>query len=184
VIEARPNRSTGSTGGDLDVVLFHYDLGIVQTESLHHRGVRLVLVHRLGRTADRCTPGEEVSAAFIVHKGRDYNLSLSTALLILLDFLGRHRGIAQNATQIAMRLNNEPFYVRHASYAGGGIKLGPRSSRTSVKQRVMRLRKCLCECFAEAGIDLDPTEVLCSEKTDTNEVRYCLHANVSWEHRE
>jgi hypothetical protein len=48
----------------------------------------------------------------------------------------------------------------------------------------MRMRKRLGQLFRRLGINLDPTRVLVSVETETNEVRYRLRAFVTWLHPE
>jgi hypothetical protein len=161
---------------NFDLALLYYDLAAYQIESVHRGKVRLVIVHECAgtRLPGRCVPGEEkILSAWLIHQGRLYRLPLSTTHLILLDFLARHNGISLNAEQIQERLNSELFYV-HLARA--------RSSRTAVRQQVRRIRDCMAQCFAKADLDIDPEEVLRSEPTSTNEVKYRLHADVSWEH--
>ena len=90
---------------DLELALFYYDLGRLEIDSLRRGKIRLVILHQYAETTSpersgRCTPGEEVISAFIVHRGQSYRLDLSTTHLILLDYLCRHRAVAQSAAQI------------------------------------------------------------------------------------
>lgn len=167
--------------GDLALVLFSFDLDILEVERMTTRGVHIVIVHRYAQT-EECAPGEEIAAAWIVYRGKPYQIPLSTTHLILFDYLCRHRGVAQTATQIAHGLSNELFYTHHAANAKGARKSSPRTSRTAVKEQIARLRATLRTCVVAARIPLTPAAVLHSIHTSSNEVRYSICAVVRWEH--
>jgi hypothetical protein len=167
---------------NLAVVVDEIDVLLAEMREIRATGPHLVIVHRFHKPGTACAAGEEIVVAFLLYRGKDYDLRLSTPHLLLFDYLCRHRRVALSATQVAMGLNNESFYVHHASNATDRTELCPRSSRTAVKQQIMRLRQALAKCFAEAHLRLDPTEVLRSEMTSSNEVKYRIHANVGWEH--
>jgi len=167
--------------GDVALILFSFDLDTLAVERMTKRGVHIVIVHRYARTAG-CAPGEEIATAWVVYRGKPYQIPLSTTHLILLDYLCRHRGIAQTATQIAHGLSNEPFYVHHAENAKGPRTSRPRTSRTAVKEQIARLRAALRTCVVAARIPLNPAVVIHSINTSSNEVRYSIYAGVRWEH--
>lgn len=175
-----PNRDNASDA-DLALMLFSFDLQMLEEERQTHYGIQIVIVHRFAQT-EFCSPGEEIAAAYIVHKGTPRAIPLSTPHLILLDYLCRHRRLPQTATQIARGLSTEPFYVRHAANAKGSSPSRPRTSRTAVKEQIMRLRRALGECLRVASLSLDPKAVLRSERTSGSEVQYRIHAAVRWEH--
>jgi hypothetical protein len=161
---------------DLDLALLYYDLAVYQIELVRRGKVRLVLVHECKdtRLPGRCVSGERLLSAWIVHQGRSYILPLSTPHLALLDCLARHSmGIGLNAAQIQERLNSDLFYV-HLT--------GVRSSRTAVRQQVRRIRASMAKCFTEANLNLNPADILRSEPTSSNEVRYAINADVVIEH--
>jgi hypothetical protein len=68
--------------------------------------------------------------------------------------------------------------------AGKGLNRGffPPDSIPTSQQQIMRLRAGLRQAFRKAGLSLDPSRVLVSEVTLTNEVRYRLRASVNWQH--
>jgi len=166
----------------LDLALFYYDLATREIGFMERRLIRVVVVHRYAQYARCCIPGEEIAAAYIVYRGKPYILRLSTPHLILFDYLCRHRDVAQTAAQIAAGLASELFYIHHTSNAKGEAAGRARSSRTAIRKQVERIRDCIKECLTEAHIDLDPKDVLRSERTSSNEVRYSVHASVTWEH--
>jgi hypothetical protein len=162
--------------GDLDLALLYYDLVMYQIESVRRGKVKLVLVHECkdSRLPGRCVTGERILSSWLVHQGRSYILPLSTPHLILLDFLARHcKNFGLNAEQIQERLNSDLFYIHLARV---------RSSRTAIRQQVRRIRESMAKCFAKADLDLDPDDILRSEPTSSNEVRYSIHADVVIEH--
>lgn len=178
---SRTGREPNLPDGDLALVLFSFDLDMVEAKSEESLGIQIVIVHRYSRT-ELCAPGEEIVAAYIVYKGKSYWIPLSTTNIILLDYLCRHRGLPQTAAQIARGLSTEPFYQRHAANAQGSILSPPRTTRTAVKEQIMRLRVALRKCFITAQIPLSPEVVLASDRTSGNEVRYRIRAVVRWEH--
>lgn len=166
---------------DLSLVLFSFDLDIIEAYRQRHRGVHIVIVHRYAQTV-LCAPGEEIARAYIVHKGKQYPIPLSTVHLILLDYLCRHRGIAQTATQIARGLSSEAFYVQHGMNREGSAPLRTRTSRTAVKEQMMRLRLGIARCLTRANIAIAPRSILCAQNSTSNEVAYQIGAEVIWEH--
>jgi hypothetical protein len=166
------------------LALFYYDLAMLEIDSLRRGKVRLVILHQYKNVgvSGHCAPGEQVIAAHIVHRGDSYRLPLSTTHLILLDYLCRHRGVAQSAAQIAAGLNSELFYVHHGSNAKGGAVVRARTSRTVIRQQVKRIRESFAQCFRETKIDGDPAAIIRSCATSTREVLYQVEADVTWEH--
>ncbi len=172
---------------DLDLALLYYDLAMYEIDSVRRRKVRLVLVHQYTERAapalsGHCIPGEEVISTYIVWQGQSCRLPLSTTHLILLDYLCRHRGVAQSAAQIAAGLDTELFYLHHGSNARGAAVVRARTSRTAVRQQIKRIRAILAKCFSDANLDFDPAAIIRSHATSTREVRYQVEANVTWEH--
>jgi len=159
---------------DLDLALFYYDLAMQEIALSKSGKVRLVIFHeRLNhRLPGRCIPGEQILSAWLIYRGRPYQLPLSTTHLILLDLLARHSH-PLSAQQIEDLLNSELFYVQLAR---------ARSTRTAVRKQVSRIRAILSDYFAYKHVDLDPANILRSEPTSTNEVRYLLAAEVVIEH--
>jgi hypothetical protein len=160
--------------GNPDLALLYYDLAMYEIESVRRRKVRLVIVHErmAHRLPGRCIPGEQILSAWLIYHGCSYRMPLSTTHLILLDLLARHN-LPMSAQEIEERLNTELFYVQLSR---------ARSTRTAVRKQVSRIRAILSEFFDYQYIDLDADNILRSEPTSTNEVRYSLFTEVVIEH--
>jgi hypothetical protein len=146
-------------------------------------------VHRYGAASTnaersiRRVAGAEIVSAWLILRGRSYRLLLSTTHLILLDYLCWHcaGGIGQSASEIEAGLNEQLFYVHHASTANRRGAVSARSSRTSVRKQVERIRGIMAELFENECLPLDPLEILHSDPTSTREIRYSIRADVAWE---
>ena len=167
---------------ELEPVLHKVDLLIEELAQLAAIGPQFFIFHRLWQPETLCKAGEEVAAISLLHRGRRIPLRLSLALRMLFDYLARRRHLAQSASQIAVGITADPFCQLHGANSGAKADLTKRVSRTAVKQQIMRLRIGLSGAFREGGLMLDPTRVIVSETTLTNEVRYRLRAAVSWQH--
>jgi len=126
--------------------------------------------------------GEEVFAAFVIYRGREYQLHLSLCGRLLLDYLARHRHCAQSAGQIAVGIQTGEFYRKHATNAGRNPKMQRRIARSAVKVYIQRLRQAFVTIFREAGLEVNSNQVVRSERTESNEVGYRLNAYVEWLH--
>lgn len=149
---------------------------------LSARGPHFCIYHRFWQPATLCTPGEAIAEIRLLHRTKEVSVPLSLRLMLLFDYLARHKHLGQNAAQIAAGLSTDPFTRQHGAYAHATSSLAKKTSRTAVKQQIMRLRIGLQQAFRKAGLSLDPDRVLLSELTTTNEVRYRLKAAVIWEH--
>ena len=147
-------------------------------------GPRFLILHRFWVPETLCTPGEAIAEIRLLHRTREIPVPLSLRLMLLFDYLARHKHLGQHAGQIAAGFTVDLFTRQHGAYAGAKGSLSKRVSRTAVKQQIMRLRAGLRWAFRKAGLSLDPTRVLISEPTAANEVRYRLRASVSWIHTE
>lgn len=147
---------------------------------LRSNKLRVVIVHRFHHPGTDCCPGEEILVILLVHQGREYVLRLSTGTTMLFDYIARQR-FGQSASQIAVGIRHNAFFVKYGpNPIGSGRRR--RISRTSIKEYIKRIRQALSLAFKEAGIDLNPCDILQSEKTVGNEVKYRLRANVEWRH--
>ena len=129
-------------------------------------------------------PGQEVYAVFLVYRGREYQLRLTLAQRIVFDYLANHRRLAQGARQIELGIRADPFYKFHAKNANGRSVLTRRIPRSSIKVHITRLLRALDLAFREAGLGIDPRNVLVTQDTVGNEVGYKLKATCSWTHFE
>lgn len=127
-------------------------------------------------------PGQEVYAVFLMYRGREYQLRLTLAQRIVFDFLANHRRLAQSARQIELGIRADPFYKFHGKNANGHTVLTRRIPRSSIKEHIRRLHQAIQVVFQEAGIGIDPRNVLLAQETVGNEVLYKLKATCSWAH--
>ncbi len=138
--------------------------------------VTFVIVHRFWKDGSICLPGEEIVGAWLEPDGPQLRLTLT--LLLVFDHFAKHHWVAESAAQIEASMRNDPFYVRHAANSRTSRKLTRRISRSGIKVYVGRIREAMQLAFNEAGVDLKATDVLISERTVSNEVRYRLRARV------
>lgn len=145
-------------------------------------GPHFLILHRFWRRGTICTPGEAVAEIRFLNRQKQIPVPLSLRLMLLFDYLARHKTLGQNAGQIAAGMSADAFTQEHGAYAKSKLSLSRRVSRTAVKQQIMRLRAALRLGFRQAGLSLEPARVLASEQTTTNEIRYRLRASVLWKH--
>ncbi len=127
-----------------------------------------------------CTPGEEIFAVSLVHRGHEYHLRLSLALRILVDYLARHSRVPQSARQIELGIRASDFYKRHAANASG--RTVTRHSAIIVKVYVSRLHRAFSVVFRDAAIGIDLGNVLIRQKTAGNQVDIDCRASCNWVH--
>lgn len=173
-----------SSNGDLRSVLHAIDLIVEEIKLLRSRGPTFRIIHRFRIPGSECLPGEEVFAVFLIYRGREYQLPLSTALLIVFDFLAKHSHIAQSAKQIEFGIRTDDFYCNHGMNATTmGRKLLVRQiPRSAVREHIKRLHRAIDQVFQEANLALDPRKVLLVEQTVSNEVHYRLRASCRLAH--
>jgi hypothetical protein len=146
-------------------------------------GPRFVIIHRFREPGVlECTPGEETTDILILIRHGVISLRLPTIARLLFEYLARNKYSPQTAEQIALGMEKNRFIQEQGLNARENVDLKTTISRAAVKQHIMRIRKLLGRLFCRLGMNLDPTRVLRSEKTETNEVRYCLRASITWEH--
>lgn len=170
-----------SAKDSLTPVLEKVDLLISEMRQLREVGPHFRIVHRFRMPGSDCLAGEEIFAAFLSSRGREYALRLPLALLILFDYLA-HSRLPQSARQIELGIRASDFYKRHAENATGGAALTRRISRSAVKEYIKRLRDALSMVFQDAKMTIDPDKVLIVQKTVGNEVRFLLKATFSYIH--
>lgn len=156
--------------------------GVTTRIDRHPDRLDFIIIHDYAETPGECTPGEEVVAIILIYRGRRYWIPWSPGHLILVDFLARHRWIAQDAWRIAAQMQLDPFVVQHGSNAPGAHIRVARTSRTAVRQQIKRIRDVLQKLFDEEGLDLNAPDIIRSEETSTRSVRYRFNANVTWVH--
>lgn len=158
------------------------DLLVAEMNHLRAVGPHFRIVHRFRLPGSDCLPGEEVSAVFLVHRGREHQLPLSPTLLVLFDFLARHSRTAQSAKQIELGIRADEFYRQHAKNATGRCALVRRVPRSAVREHIKRLHRSLALVFQEAFLPLNPLSVLVVEKTVSTYVGYRLRASYRLTH--
>lgn len=164
------------------LVLEEIEVLIAEATELAASKPHFLVVHRFHEPSTDCRPGEEIMAVWFNHRGRRYPLRLSTATLLLFDYFSRHRRLSQTASQIAAGIRSDPFYARHGKAGGASRRKTRRIARTAVNEYVKRIRRALAWAFEEAGVPLDPRNVLLSDPTVGNQVGYRLHASIEWIH--
>jgi len=140
------------------------------------------IIHRFHEPETICLPGEEVFAVCLMSRGREFHLGLSLSLRLVFDYLARQSRVAQSASQVAAGMRVNDFYRNHASNAHVGSTLTRKISRSAIKLYIMRIRKSLDLAFQNANLNLSSSNVLVSEDTVANEVRYRLRAHCDWIH--
>jgi hypothetical protein len=169
---------------EIEPIIRGVKLLVAERAQLAGRGPHFIILHRFWKPETICTPGEAIAEVRLIHRRRETTVPLSLRLMLLFDYLARHKSLGQSAGQIAAGLSADPFTRQHGAYAGAKARLKKTVSRTSVKQQVMRLRTGLRRALRKAGLNLDPKRILISEMTVVNEVRYRLKAVVQREHQE
>jgi|SRR5579859_464296 len=163
-------------------VIDEVDLLVAEMKELEHAGPHFAILHRFNIQGTDCMPGEEIVNISLVHRGREFPLRLSLASRLLFDYLAQHRRLPQGAKQIQAGISTDAFYTNHAANAGSGEKQTRRFRDISIKEYAKRIRRALALAFLEAGLKLDPSAVLKSEKTETNHVNYRLKISAEWIH--
>jgi hypothetical protein len=163
-------------------VVEEVDVVVAEVKELVTAGPHFKIVHRIREDGKECSPGEEIAWALLVYRSREYLLKLSLSLLLLFDYLARNRWLPHSARQIVAGMRADPFYTKHGANVRTDGKQTRKISRSAVKEYIKRIRRALEEAFREAGLKLDPFDVLVSEPTESNDVRYRLKATVEWIH--
>ena len=143
---------------------------------------RFHIIHDNAESPGQCLPGEEVIAILLVYLGKRYRIPWGPTHLILGDFLCRYRWIALDALQIATKMSNDPFVQQHGMNAAGYHGRPARTSRTSVRQQIKRMREVLAELIREHGLNLNAWDILRSEETSNSTVLYRMALDVNWTH--
>jgi hypothetical protein len=149
---------------------------------LRTKGPHFRIVHRFRVPGADCAAGEEIVAAFLLVAGQEYAISLGGAMLILFDYLAHHSRLPQSATQIVMGMKSDPFYQEHGSNACRHPALAKHVSLSAVKVYIQRIRTALEKALREAGISIDPYQILASEDTQSNRRTYRLKGSFEWTH--
>lgn len=165
-----------------NIVLEEVEVLLAEAVALAAEGPHLRILHRFRQPGAHCSPGESIAAAWLIYRSREYPIRLSTAMLQLLDYLGRHRRLGQTASQIAIGMRRDPFYAVYDGKTGAVRGRTRRIARSSIKEYVKRIRRALGSAFVDAGLSLDPYRVLVADATTGNEVTYRLRGSVEVAH--
>jgi hypothetical protein len=163
-------------------VIDKVDLLLAELEALRTKGPHFRIVHRFRAPGSDCLAGEEIAAVYLVHRGREHHVRLSLALRILFDFLARHPHLPQSASQIEAGVRGSSFYSKHAANAPSRVRMTRRLTRSAVKEYIVRVRQALQASFRDAGLRVNPREVLVSQPTAGNEISYRLRGTIDWIH--
>ena len=163
-------------------VIEKIDLLLAERRELSAMGPHFRIVHRFREPGTDCAPGEEIAAVFLVHRGRESLVPLSTALLLLFEHLARHSRFPQSASQIAASMSADPFFKKHGANASTQDRLTRKISRSSIKEYVKRIRIALKRSFTDAQSQLESERALLSEERSSNEVGYRLKGTFEWIH--
>ena len=148
---------------EFEPILRIVDLMAAERAELSMSGPQFLIIHRFWQPETLCTPGEAITEIRLLHRTKEVSLPTSLRLMLLFDYLARHKHAPQCAAQIATGLTADPFTRQHGNYAGASTSLNKGVSRTAVKQQVMRLRAGLGWAFRKAGLSLNPRRVILSE---------------------
>ncbi len=169
---------------ELEPIIRTIRLLAAERAQLTKSGPHFKIEHRWRAQGTECAPGEEVAAAYLVYRGREFLIPLSLTLRLVFDFLAKHTHLAQSASQIAACFRADPFYTRHGANAASDGTLRRRVARSAVRVYVQRIRRALALTFREASLRVDPSKVLVSQETVMNDVGYRLRGTFQVLHSE
>ena len=162
------------------LLLEEVDFVLAERRELVARGLAFSVVHRFRQAGADCLPGEEILAISLMHRGHEYQLPLSPALLLVGDYLLRNSRYAQTASQIATGIHESRFHA--ARCINGQPQRKRRVPRSAVKEYVKRLHRALSIVFRRAELRIDPWDVLLVERSVSNHVLYQWKAVVELVH--
>jgi hypothetical protein len=171
-----------SSNSPIPAVLNTLDLILAEVRRLRSAGPHFRIIHRFHVPGSDCLAGEEIFAVFFCWRGREYQLPLSPALLLVFDYLAHHSRIFQSAKQIELGIRADEFYRQHAKNANGRPALIRRIPRSAVREHIKRLHRALALVFHEANLPFDPYKVVIVEHTVSNLALYKIRATFQWTH--
>lgn len=167
---------------NLTPVMEKVELMLLEIRHLKSARLHFTILHRFRAPGTACAPGEEVAAVYLMVQGREYHIPFSSTLRLLFDFLARNARLPLSASQIAACFQADEFCSRHGSNIASHGRLQRRVARSAVRVYVERIRKALASALKEAGVRVDPRNVLASEETSMNEVGYRIKGTFAWLH--
>lgn len=120
---------------------------------------------------------KEILSVCLIRHAHSFPMKLSPRGRIFVDFMARHRHLSLTAVEIEDGV--EEFYSSHRM-PGYSSNQNPTLSRRNVKIYVQRTRKALGRVFREAGLKIDTSRVLTSERSEVNQTLYRLRCTVEW----
>jgi hypothetical protein len=162
-------------------VIEEIDFALAEMAALKAAGPHLKILHRWHEAGTDCAPGEETALIWFVYRAREFVVPLPLAERLLVDYWA-HCRLPQTASQIEAGFRADPYCSRHGANARTLRKQTRNIGRTSVRVYVERIREALQIAFTEAGVNLDPYQVLASKRTTGNQILYQLKAYVDWIH--
>jgi hypothetical protein len=171
-----------SSNSHTPTVLNALELIVAEMRQLRTAGPHFRIIHRFHIPGTECLSGEEIFAVFLCWRGREFQLRLSPALLLVFDYLANHSRITQSAKQIELGIRADDFYRQHAKNANGKPALIRRVPRSAVREHIKRLRRALSRVFNEANLAIDPRKVVIVESTVSNLATYKIRATFQWTH--
>lgn len=152
------------------------ELLLAELRQVNQNGPQLRVLHRF-RTHGiiACEAGEEISAVLLLPRDKEVLVPLSRAMRIVVDYLG-HQRFPQSASQIAAGIQRSHFYKHEGARARIYSRL--KISRSAINEYIKRIRLALKCAFREAGLELQPSQVIESIPSVGNEVLYRLRAQV------
>ena len=152
------------------------DLVLTEARQIRAAGLHFRIIHRFRPPGTDCVPGEEVLAIFFVHRGRECQLRLSPALLLIADYLLRYSRFAQTASQISDGIHEGRFYAEYGR--SGKRQRIRRIPRSAIREYIRRLHRALAMAFEETGFGTAPESVLVVTQSVSNHALYRWKALV------
>jgi hypothetical protein len=157
---------------ELMKIVEEVDVLIAEIREMRSEGPHFQILHRFRTPGADCAPGEEIVGVYLVHHGREFFVRLSLSLRLLFDYLARHSRLPQSATQIEAGIRADRIYTRHPATAMWNKNVTRSIPRSFVRVYVQRMRSALADCFHDAALPMDASNVLLSQESAMNEVGY------------
>ena len=167
--------------GKLSQLIEEVDFQRAQRRHLRARGVHLIVTHSCHVPGTLCAPGEMIETVALAVRPQPISFGLSHMSLLLMNCLCHHR-LPVTGQQIEHVMNTDPFYVHYASNRIGRHQCIARPDRRTVRVYVRKIWTQMGRAFRDAGLNLDPREVLIIETTDSKTVTYRLKATRDFVH--
>lgn len=144
---------------------------------LREKGPHFRIIYRSDERSPFGASYQAPIAAYLVHKGRSFQVALGSVLIKLFDYMARHNRLVQTASQIEDGARAARF-LEIRRRAGSRICI----PRRYVRVYVERIRVALGLVLQRAGLGIGPEAVLVSEDTVMSETGYRLRGSFEWLH--